>query len=165
MTVKVIRNTNSGAIQLSTNFWLSEFTDSNMADRLGIENHPDPLATTSLFKTAALMEQIRTLLGNRPITISSGFRCVELNQAVGGSMTSEHMTGDACDFACPGFGTPLQICSAIANSDIEFGQLIWEGSWVHISTPGRFNRSILTAKFTKQPNGKTKATYLEGLPT
>jgi zinc D-Ala-D-Ala carboxypeptidase len=159
--MNVIRKTSNGGIQLSPNFWLSEFTDSSTAVRLGIDNAPDPLAQAALFKTAALMEEVRALLGGKPIIINSGYRGLALNKAVGGSRVSDHLRGEACDFRCPAYGTPLQIAALIAKSGIKFGQLIFEGTWVHISLPnrGRDNGQVLTAKFTDG-----KAAYSQGLP-
>lgn len=159
--MKVTRTNTNGGIQLSPHFWLSEFTDSSTAVRLGIENAPDPLVQANLFKTAALMEEIRKLLGGLPIIINSGYRSEALNRAVGGSRVSDHLRGEACDFRCPAYGTPLQIAAAIAKSDIKFGQLIFEGSWVHVSIPnrGKDNGQVLTAKFSSG-----KATYSKGLP-
>jgi zinc D-Ala-D-Ala carboxypeptidase len=145
-TVK--RNNTSGAIQLSPHFYLSEFAMSNTATRAGIDNTPDPLAVANLFKLAELMEKIRTLLGNKAVVISSGFRGVRLNTLIGGARTSEHMTGEACDFSCNGYGTPLQVCEAIVKSGIKFGQLIQEGNWTHISlhTDAHCNE-VMTAHF------------------
>lgn len=159
--MKVTRTNTNGGIQLSSHFWLSEFTDSSTAVRLGIENAPDPLVQANLFKTAALMEEVRKLLGGLPIIISSGYRSEALNRAVGGSRVSDHLRGEACDFRCPAYGTPLQIAAAITKSDIKFGQLIFEGSWVHVSIPnrGKDNGQVLTAKFSSG-----KATYSKGLP-
>lgn len=157
---KIIQNVTSGDIQLSPNFYLSEFLISAEAVRRGISNTPDPLAIQALFKTAKLLEQVRSLLGNKIITISSGFRCLALNRAIGSGDTSQHLTGDAADFNCRAFGTPLQVAAAIAKSSIKFGQLIQEGNWVHISNPrGHNDGEILTAHFT--PGGKT--TYTQGL--
>ena len=157
---KVIQNITSGDIQLSPNFYLSEFLASAEATRRGISNIPDPLAVQALFKTAKLLEQIRSLLGNRIISISSGFRCLALNRVLGSGDTSQHLTGDAADFNCRAFGTPLQVATAISKSGIKFGQLIFENSWVHISNPrGHNDGEILTAHFT--PGGKT--TYTQGL--
>lgn len=158
---KVIRSSTNGAVQLTPNFYLSEFTESTTAARLGINNSPDPLAVANLYKVAALLERVRKLLGNRVIIVSSGFRSAALNAAVGGSRTSDHMRGEACDFKAPGFGTPTQICKAIASSGIPFGQLIDEfGSWVHISIPDGSARDgeILTAR---RVDGKTA--YTKGL--
>jgi zinc D-Ala-D-Ala carboxypeptidase len=160
---KVIQKITSGSIQLSPHFYLSEFTDSDMAVRKGINNTPDPLAVQNLFRLAALMEQVRKLLGDRVVSISSGFRNPAVNQAVGGSKTSNHMRGEACDFSCRSFGTPLQVVQAIAKSSIKFGQVIQEGNWVHLSLPDGVNDGeVLTAHFTTT-NGKTTATYTRGL--
>lgn len=144
---KIIQNIKSGDIQLSPNFYLSEFLASAEATRRGISNTPDPLAVQALFKTARLLEQIRSLLGNKIISISSGFRCVELNRALGSGDSSQHLTGDAADFNCRAFGTPLQVAAAISKSSIKFGQLIIEfNQWVHISNPrGKNDGQILTA--------------------
>ena len=146
--MKVVRSTNNGGVQLSPHFWLSEFIESNTATRLGINNSPDPLAQANLFKVAALMEEVRKLLGGKPIIVSSGYRSEALNRAVKGSRVSDHLRGEACDFTCPGYGTPLQIAAAIAKSGIKFGQLIEEfGDWVHISLPNRsVNNEVLTAR-------------------
>jgi len=121
---------------LSPHFALSEFLVSETAAREGIDNTPSPEIIEQLKRTAALLEEVRTLLGGQPIIICSGYRCLELNRAIGSSDTSQHIQGQAADFTCPGYGTPLQIAEAIyaANPPIEFDQLIHEfDSWVHIS--------------------------------
>lgn len=151
----------NGSIMLTPHFHLSELTHSESAVRRGIDNSPDPLAVANLFKLAQMMEKVRELLGGKAIIVSSGYRSVALNAAVKGSKTSDHMTGSACDFTCPGFGTPRQIAHAIASSGIEFGQLILEfDSWVHISLPNRGakNGQVLTAK-----SAGGKAIYTPGL--
>ena len=154
---KIIQNIKSGAIQLSPNFYLSEFTDTNQR---GLDNTPDPLAVKNLFRMAALMEEVRALLGNKVISVNSGFRSPAVNKAVGGSLLSDHMRGEACDFVCRGYGTALQVASAIVNSKIKFGQLIMEGSWVHLSLPdGTNDGEVLTAHFFI--DGKTN--YTKGL--
>lgn len=155
---KVIQNVTSGALQLSPNFYLSEFTDSDAAVRNNLDNTPNPIITQNLFRLAKLMQEIRSLLGNKVISISSGYRSPAVNAVVKGSPTSEHMTGEAADFSCRGFGTPLQVASAVAKSSIKFGQLIQEGNWVHISLPGLHNQQVMTAHFV---NGE--AHYTPGL--
>ena len=161
-----VTNKPAGNLKLSPNFWLSELTVSDTADRLGISNQPDTLALANLFKTAELLEQVRKLLGGNAILVSSGFRGQALNTAVGGSKTSDHMRGEAADFRCPGYGSPLDVCRAIAASKVKFGQLIWESNWTHISIPSGDARDgeVLTATFTKQPSGRVKTVYTKGLP-
>lgn len=129
-------------MQLSPHFHLAEFTSSQTAERRGIVNRPSPAIVENLKLTAAGMEQIRRVLG-LPISISSGYRSPLLNEAVGGSPTSDHMEGLAADFICPAFGSPLKICHAIVNAGIVFDQLIEEGTWVHVSFPPRGERGEL----------------------
>lgn len=148
-----------GKLKLSPNFYLSELVVSDTATRLGIDNQPDTLVLSNLFKLAELLEQVRTLLGNRAVLVSSGYRSPALNAAIRGAKGSEHMTGCAADFTCPSFGSPLEVCQAIKASDVQFGQLIQEGNrWVHISLPGVRQREVLTAHFD---GGKTR--YTRGL--
>jgi len=113
------------------------------------DNTPPPEAVGTLRATAARMEEIRRLLGDQVISVTSGYRCPELNRAVGGSRTSAHLTGHAVDFNCYGFGSPLEVCRAIAASPAAFDQLIEEGTWVHLSFDPRFRRQVLT----KRPGG------------
>lgn len=127
--------------KLSEHFTLEEFVISQTAARRGIDNTPSPAIIHNLRRTAAAMERVRKLLGDKPIRVSSGYRCPALNAAVGGSESSAHMQGLAADFTCPGFGTVFQVAMAIADSNIEFDQVIHEyGTWVHFGLrlgPGR----------------------------
>jgi uncharacterized protein YcbK (DUF882 family) len=122
---------------LTKNFTLEEFTDSQTAARKGIANVPavGSQQRKNLQRTAEVMEEVRTLLGDKPILISSGYRSRAVNTAVGGSKSSAHMSGLAVDFSCPGFGTPLAICRALEPHMRALGvdQLIHEfGTWVHL---------------------------------
>ena len=110
----------------------------------------------NLRATAAQMEEVRRLLGDHVISVTSGYRCPELNRAVGGSRISAHLTGHAVDFNCYGFGEPLAVCRAIAEASVAFDQLIEEGTWVHLSFEPRLRRQVLT----KRPGGG----YGLGLP-
>lgn len=152
----LVTSANQRPLELSEHFMLQEFTRSDTAARKGLNNAPGTQELQNLFKLAQLMEQVRALLGGKVVHVSSGYRAPAVNAAVGGSRDSDHMKGLAADFTCPRFGTPLDICRAIAASNIAFGQLIYEGSWVHISVGTKCE--VLTAKF----GGKT--TYARGLP-
>lgn len=125
-------------ILLSPHFTLAEFVASDIAARKGIDNTPPPQVVEELKRTAALMEQIRTLL-NFPITITSGYRCSALNKLCSSKPTSKHVQGLACDFRCPQYGDPVKVCEAIAKSDLVWGKLILEfyesaanPGWIHI---------------------------------
>lgn len=143
--------------QLTDHFSLEELTFSSTAQRMGIDNTPTPDIVERLRFTAAGLEKIRALLG-QPMRIDSGYRCPRLNGAVGGVGHSAHMDGDAADFVCPAFGTPLEVARAIAASPIQFDQLIQEGTWVHVSFAPAMRRQVLTASF-----GPTGASYRSGL--
>jgi len=140
-------------LKLSPNFHLDEFVTSQTAARRGIDNRPTPEVIKRLRNTAKNLEKVRAVLG-KPILISSGYRSPALNKAVGGSATSDHMTGDAADFISPGFGSPIAVCRAIVAAGIKFDQLIEEGTWIHISFGPRMRGQILTMR-----NGK----YMAGL--
>jgi zinc D-Ala-D-Ala carboxypeptidase len=139
--------------RLTAHFALEELA---CTEHREIDNAPPPEVVANLRGAAARMEEVRRLLGDRVISVSSGFRCPELNREVGGSRTSAHLTGHAVDFNCYGFGDPLAVCRAIADSGAAFDQLIEEGSWVHISFDPRLRRQVLT----KRPGGG----YGLGLP-
>jgi len=135
-------------MRLSTHFTLEEATTSQTASRKGIDNTPDDIELAAMLHAASKMEEVRTLLGH-PITVSSWFRSHDLNRAIGGSPTSDHVNGYAIDFSCPQFGTPYEIAKAIEESGIEFSQLIHEfGRWVHISFRPTPNRNKLLTIFT-----------------
>lgn len=132
-------------MQLSTNFALDEAVLSQTAIRKGIDNDPDLATLAVLRETAENMELVRTALGNKVITISSWYRCPELNKAVGGAKTSSHLTGEAVDFNCFAFGAPLEVAKRIAASGIKYDQLIHEyGRWVHIGFGARMRQQQLT---------------------
>jgi hypothetical protein len=81
------------------------------------------------------------------------------NGKKGGSATSDHQKGFAIDFTCPDFGTPLECVKKISASDIQFDQLIQEGTWIHISFAPAMRRQILEAHFSKGQ----KTTYTLGM--
>lgn len=134
-------------MNLSEHFTLEEFIASDTTARNSIDNTPSQIVRSELFRTAALMEQVRTLLC-KPIQITSGYRCSALNKLVGSKPTSKHVQGLACDFKSS-FGDPLQVCRQILESDIIFGKLILEfynpatgGGWTHIEVGSE--RKVLT---------------------
>jgi zinc D-Ala-D-Ala carboxypeptidase len=141
-------------MQISEHFTLEEFSFSEVAARLGLDNTPAAVDITNLRLVAAVMERIRTLLGNKSIVIHSGYRSAEVNRAVGGVATSAHSHGLACDFICPAFGTPLQVALAILKSDIEYDQLILEYGWVHVGLAqagSSFRQEALTKRSFESP--------------
>ena len=146
-------------MNLSPHFTLAELTRSETALRRGIDNSASASIVEKLRHTAGGLERVRALLG-APLHVNSAYRGPNVNAAVGGSSTSQHTKGEAADFVAPSFGSPLDICRAIIASDIEFDQLIYEGSWVHISfVADRAQRQmVLTAHFAGG-----KVTYTPGI--
>lgn len=142
-------------MQLSTHFRLSEFTASQTATRRGIDNTPPSDVVDALKRTALGLEAVRSLL-MAPIIISSGYRSPALNKAIGGAKSSQHVKGEAVDFICPGFGSPKDVCEAIARSNLRFDQLIYEGTWVHISFADTNRREVLAAHFNVSGVSYTK---------
>ena len=133
-------------MNLSPHFSLAELVASQVATRKGIDNTPAPAIVANLTRLAALLEQVRALVG-APIAISSGYRSPALNKAVGGAANSAHVLGLAADIGTAKLA-PKALALLIRQSDIAFDQLIYEGTWVHIAlSAGTPRRQVLTAKF------------------
>ena len=119
-------------MNLSDHFTLEELTASDTAARRGIDNTPDAGQVEKLRYLAAGLEMVRELVG--PLHVNSGYRCPELNAAVGSKPSSQHLKCEAADVTCLNGTTPVAMCEAVANSDIPFDQIILEfNSWMHIS--------------------------------
>lgn len=132
---------------LTKHFSLRELTHSATAVSRGIRNEPDAQQLANLKTLAATLEAVRTLLGNKPILISSGFRSDALNRVIGGSSTSDHSNGLAADFVCPGYGHVMHICEVIRDSGIKFDQLIYEQGnteWVHLGVGTRMRGQVMS---------------------
>jgi hypothetical protein len=122
--------------QLSEHFTLAEFTYSQTASRMGLDNTPTEEAYVHLQQLAQVMEKVRDICGANPVQITSGYRSPAVNSATGGSSTSAHMSGLAADFIIPAFGTPLDVCHAleIYLDVLGIDQLIHEyDDWVHLA--------------------------------
>lgn len=145
-------------MNLSEHFTLEELIHSDLAVRKGLDNTPDAEVVESLKLLASYLEQIRALL-KVPIIITSGYRSLKVNVAVGGQQYSAHTRGEAADFIAPQFGTPKEIAMTIIHSDlIKFDQLIVEGTWVHFAVNTLMRGQVLTAHFAGG-----KATYSNGI--
>ena len=132
---------------LSPHFSLEELTRSATAGRLGIDNTPPPDCVQRLRALCEdVLERIRSLL-DQPVRVNSGYRCPELNAAVGGSTHSQHLLGEAVDIEVPGLSNK-RLAELIRGSVIPFDQLILEhtsesdpsAGWVHVSHKSKGNR-------------------------
>lgn len=154
-------------MRLSKNFTMAEFTKSQTAERKGIDNTPEGEhleAAQALFEN--VVQPVRDHFG--PTVINSGYRSPALNEAVGGSSTSQHCKGQAADIEVP--GTPNADLAQWIVDNVEFDQVILEfytpgipdSGWVHVSykADGDNRKSILTAM---KEDGKT--VYKPGIIT
>lgn len=116
---------------------------SNTANKLGIINLPTPKDKENLTKLCTNILQVIRDKWERPIKVTSGFRCRRLNEAVGGAKTSDHTHGNAADI-CTMEDTITEnrklfdmIVHLIKSNVIEVGQLIneYDYNWIHISNP------------------------------
>jgi hypothetical protein len=119
------------SLQLTEHFTLDQLTWSDTGQRLGIDNTASEIVAANLLLLAAALEDVQELLG-APLHINSGYRCDQLNTAIGGARNSRHMLGLAADFICPAFGTPGAIARRLAARFGAFDQLIYEHTWVHL---------------------------------
>jgi len=119
-------------MNLSEHFTLEELTATSHRQ---FDNTPNATEIANLTRLAATLEQVKTLLGGKPVMINSGFRSKAVNDSVGSRDTSQHRIGAAADIRVPGM-TPNEVVQAIIASDIGYDQLIREfDSWTHISVP------------------------------
>ena len=146
-------------MKLSKNFTLQEFTKSQTALRMDIDNTPQGEhleAAKALFEN--VVQPVRDHFG--PTVINSGYRGPALNEAVGGSSKSQHCKGEAVDIECP--GVPNADIAEWIVENLDFDQVILEfytpgipdSGWVHVSykAEGDNRKSILTAM---KEDGKT----------
>lgn len=137
-------------MELTPHFSLEELTVSETAARRGIDNVPSPGSRErhNLKRLAEILEEVRTVLNNLPVLVTSGYRNPTVNAAVGGSKNSAHLSGLAADFICPGFGSPLAVCRALRPhlEVMKIDQLIYEfETWVHLGlTEGKPRHMAMT---------------------
>lgn len=146
-------------MQLTKNFSLAEMIKSQQTTRLCIDNYPNETIIKDLENLCkGVLQPLRDNLG-RVVSVSSGYRSVELNRAIGGSPTSDHCKGYAADIEVPGMDNK-ELFEYI-RKNFKFTQLILEfyqegipdSGWIHVSyNPDNLKCECLTA--TKK-NGKT----------
>ena len=132
-------------IPTSEHFTIEELYRSQMAFYLGIDNKPKREDIIANLKRLAFytLEAVRLLNDNKPMLITSGYRCKELNKAVGGVSTSQHQNGCAADFVVGSAEENRRLFQKIKSSGgVPFDQLILEpkAGWIHISYVEAGNR-------------------------
>ena len=128
---------------LTPNFTLEELTHT---DHRELDNTPTTTekciidgkevivnAYENLPRLANFLEQLKIILGGKPIMVNSAFRSESVNTAVGSKNTSDHRRGCAADIRVPGM-TPDEVTRAIINSDLPYQQVIREfDRWTHVA--------------------------------
>jgi zinc D-Ala-D-Ala carboxypeptidase len=135
-------------MQLSKNFTLAELIRSDYATRQGIDNTPSEAVIDNLKNLATnILQQIRDRFGT--VIVNSGYRSPQVNSAIGGSKSSDHVLGLACDIEVPGMSN--YALAKWCSENLIFKQLILEfytpgdpdSGWVHISLGTK--QQVLTA--------------------
>jgi uncharacterized protein YcbK (DUF882 family) len=143
-------------MMLSDHFSLAEFTKSQTAIRKGIKNDPNDAAIENMrLLCENILEPVRQHY-DIPFTLNSGFRCLALNEAVGSSSRSQHVTGQAADFEIPTIANKNLAHWIMDNLD--YDQVLLEfykegdpsSGWVHCSYDNGNNR-----KQAKKFDGRT----------
>lgn len=136
-------------MKISKNFTVGEFTRSDTAKLLDICN--DNLSEEVLENIKLLVDNILQPLRdsiNRPIVITSGYRCPLLNTAIGSKPTSQHVMGQACDLKVNGM-RPYDVAKRIIDLGLNFDQLILYDSFCHVSYSKRNRKQIVYDKSYK----------------
>mgnify|MGYP003704397389 CR=1 FL=1 len=119
-------------MNLSENFTYEELTHT---DHREFDNTPNDAEKNNLKRLAEFLEQVKDVLGGKPIMVNSAFRCKQVNDAVGSKDSSQHRIGCAADIRVPGM-TPDEVVKAVIASKIGYDQVIREfDRWTHISVP------------------------------
>jgi hypothetical protein len=119
-------------MNLTKHFTLEELTHT---DHRQFDNTPNEQELANLRRLAAFLEEVKTVLGGRPVMVNSAFRSKQVNDAVGSKDTSQHRSGCAVDIRVPQL-TPDQVVRTIIDAGLEYDQIIREfDRWTHISIP------------------------------
>ena len=143
---------------ISKNFSYREFEKSDTADRMGICNVIITVRVRDAVRalTLNILQPLRDAV-KRAVRISSGFRCQELNKAVGGVETSQHTNGEAADIYVlmdDGSRMPsVELARLIIELQLPFDQLILYPTFVHVShkLAGAQRGNVLYNKSYKGP--------------
>jgi uncharacterized protein YcbK (DUF882 family) len=128
-------------MNLTPHFTLDELTASETAARNDWDNTPNESELANLTRLADFLEQVKVVLGGKPIMINSAFRSKKVNDAVGSRDTSQHRIGCAADIRVPGM-TPDEVVRKVIASGISYDQVIREfDRWTHISIPNSVDRA------------------------
>ena len=117
---------------MTPHFTLDELTHT---DHRELDNTPNEAELANIQRLAEFLEQVKTILGGKPIMVNSAFRSKAVNDAVGSKDTSQHRVGCAADIRVPGM-TPDEVVRTIIASDLGYDQVMLDfDRWTHGSMP------------------------------
>lgn len=119
-------------MNLTSHFTYEELTHT---DHREFDNTPNEQELENIKRLAAFLEEVKTVLGGKPIMVNSAFRSKQVNDAVGSKDSSQHRIGCAADIRVPAM-TPDEVVKAIIASSLGYDQVIREfDRWTHVSIP------------------------------
>ncbi len=128
-------------MKLTENFSFEEFCNTDKTEFQAQNLLQGEAFKNNMTLVCLELEKLRAFMF-RPIYINSGFRCPELNKAVGGTLTSQHTTGGAADFVVKDFQdlSGLNFIFDWCSNHFNYGQLIFEtppnkSPWIHFGIP------------------------------
>jgi len=117
---------------MTPHFTLEELTHT---DHRELDNTPNEFEIANIQRLAEFLEQVKEVLGGKPIMVNSAFRSKAVNDAVGSKDTSQHRIGCAADIRVPSM-TPDEVVRAVIASGLPYDQIIREfDRWTHVSIP------------------------------
>ena len=141
-------------MKLTKNFSLEEMYRSETARRCGIDNKPQTEEVVENLRALCLevLQPLRDHLG-KPVVVSSGYRCKDLNKKVGGVENSQHLKGEAADIKVSGKEELIDVMRSIMDQT-DFDQLIREKSgsteWVHVSHKRNGNNRRMVLRLARK---------------
>ena len=136
---------------LSEHFTLEEMCRTSVK---GFNNIPNAAQTNNLKRLCGWLERLRHEWNNRygdgddPIIINSAFRSSSVNKAVGGSATSNHLSGCAADIRVLGMEQLMRYATILLDisdkTKENFDELLMERKgnslWLHFAVRETGNR-------------------------
>lgn len=126
-------------------FTIKELCESSTAKEHKINNSPNSMIKRHLtLLVQFILDPLREKYG-KPIIISSGYRCEELNKLLNGSKTSQHKKGLAADITTGSVSENKKLFNLIIKLNLPFDQLINENNykWIHVSYSSKPRKQIL----------------------
>ncbi|MDR1556206.1 MAG: peptidase M15 [Tannerellaceae bacterium] len=125
--------------KISKDFTWEEMTRSETAEKHNLPNIPGQEAEEAIEELVKRTLQPLRIAYGRPIRISSGYRCRELNKLVGGTALSQHLKGEAADCVA---GDASRLLGILLAYNIPFDQAILykKRNFLHLSLRAERNR-------------------------